>query len=102
MEARNTEGVPEKIGSMPVLFSTNTPPELRKAYVKFIILCAVALAMIIWPVASLFNRGDMLLLGLPVNLLWIIFWKASIFAGLVWLYRFEYFREGKKGLQNKF
>ncbi len=95
METMQSDKIPEKIDSRPVLFSEKTPPELRRAYIKFIILCAIALVMIIWPVASIFNRGDIIILGLPLNLLWIVFWKVTIFAGLIWLYRFEYFRRRK-------
>jgi len=95
MEPTRSGAIPETIGWKPVIFSANTPPELRRAYTKFIILCVVALAMIIWPVAVIFNRGDIIILGLPVNLFWIVFWKAAIFTGLVLLYRFEYFRKSE-------
>ena len=93
MQTVQSDKIPEKIDWKPVIFSAGTPPGLRRAYISFIILCCVALVMIIWPVASIFNRGDIIVLGLPLNLLWLVFWKATIFSGLIWLYRFEYFRK---------
>lgn len=85
--------VPESIDWKPVIFSPDTSPELRKAYTRFALLCILALVMIIWPIAAIFNRGDILILGLPINLVWLALWKIIIFFGLLWLYRFEYFRK---------
>ena len=90
-----TETIPQSIDWKPVIFSPDTSPGLRKAYTLFSLLCILSLVMIIWPVAVIFNRGDILILGLPINLAWLAFWKGIIFLGLFWLYRYEYFRNIK-------
>lgn len=86
--------IPEKIDWKPVFFRADTTHRERRAYILFLLLFITALVAITWPVYTLINRADIIIIGLPLNLFWLILWKATIFVGLVFLYRFEY--SGKK------
>lgn len=91
--------IPEKIDWKPVFFTTDTTSKERRAYILFLLLFIVALVSITWPAYTLVNRADIIIIGLPLNLFWLVLWKATIFTGLIFLYRFEY--PGKKNLEKK-
>ena len=87
--------IPTKIGWKPVFSSPDTPLRMRRAYSIFIAICIVVLILITWPVATLVNRGDIIIIGLPLNLFWLVLCKAIVFTCLVSLYGYEYFGKSR-------
>lgn len=94
MDNNNLTIIPEKIDWKPVFFTADITHRERRAYILFFMSFMLAFVSITWPAYTLVNRADIIIIGLPLNLFWLVLWKATIFVGLLFLYRFEY--SGKK------
>ncbi len=78
-----------RIGMGLRFFAADTPPEQRRRRWIFVVICAFAGAMTVWPIYPRFAAPEPLLLGLPMSLVWILSALLLAFAALVWLYRSE-------------
>lgn len=59
----------------------------------FLIYFLVCFVANVWPVASIANRIEPFILGLPFFIFWTVLWSLLIFAGIVALYVSEQTRE---------
>lgn len=69
-----------------VFFPEGTPPAKRRRRLVFLATWIGVAAMITWPVFLPFSAARPLVLGLPLNLAWILLAVAVIFFALVWLH----------------
>lgn len=59
---------------------------MHPAMMLYFLVCVLAL---IWPGATIANRIDPMVMGLPFFFFWYLFWFFVTFIGLVICYRME-------------
>lgn len=65
----------------------NHKPASRKRRITFLVIYAVVVVMLTWPVFPRFAAAEPLILGLPISFAWVVAALLIMFGALIWLYR---------------